>query len=140
MLAQGRSEDETPTNYIIYLQAVKRGFRNGVILERPFFAQRGKLSSRRGARCAWQWDGPASSRRPRLHRSTRYLRAALLARRKIFRPHAELGRKKKGLAFVKAAAVLIADELFVMEHDFEEGTDSAELGGGEVDRAGRGLA
>ena len=41
---------------------------------------------------------------------------------------------------MKAAAVLIADELFVMEHDFEEGTDRAELGGGEVDRAGRGLA
>lgn len=90
-------------------------------MERPFSAQRGKLSSRRGARCAWQWDGPARFRRPRLHRAIRYLRAALLARRKSFRLHAELGQHvvqgnafaagKKGLALVKVAAVLIAESL-----------------------------
>ena len=40
--------------------------------------------------------------------------------------------QKKGLAFLKAAAVLIADELIVMEHDFEKGTDSAELWRGDL--------
>ena len=33
---------------------------------------------------------------------------------------------------MKAAAVLIADELIVMELDFEKGTDSAELWRGDL--------